>query len=140
MYPDESVRAAINWAVQITIEDILKRLSVFLSDGVQTFSARLAALLKRAANISMEMQQSEKIVEVNVEGGDFAERPDEYLPNFGKIKSLTASGKFEMLNLFPHVYVPEDRKVVYQGIFLFPDQEVVIAAEQELRDFKALAS
>ena len=137
MYPDESVKAAINRAVQITTEDILKRLSVFLGDGVQTFSARLTALLKRAASISTEMQQSKKMVEVNVEGGDFAERPDEYLPDFGKIKSFTGPAKFEMLNLFPHIYVPEDGKVVYQGIFLFPDQEVVIAAEQELRDFKA---
>jgi hypothetical protein len=137
MYPDEQVKAAIHRAVQITVEDILKCLSFFLNDRAQTFKTGLAALLKRAANISVQMQQSEKMVEVNVEGGDFAERPDEYLQDFGKIVPLTSPAKFEMLNLFPHIYVPEDGTVVLQGVFLFPDQEVVVTAEQELRDFKA---
>jgi hypothetical protein len=135
MYSDEQVKAAINRAVQITIEDTLKCLSFFLNDGVQTFKTELAALLKRAVNISMQMQQSEKMVEVNIEGRDFAERSDEYLPGFGELMSPAGPAKFEMLNLFPQIYVPEDRKWVHQGIFLFPDQEVVIAAEKELRDF-----
>jgi hypothetical protein len=60
-----------------------------------------------------------------------------YLPDFRKLKSLTGPAKFEILNLFPHIYVLEDKKVVHQGVFFFPDQEVVIVAEQELRDFKA---
>ena len=137
MYPDEQVKAAINRTVQTTIEDILKCLSFFLNDRMQTFRPGLEALLKKAANISVQMQQSEKMVEVNVEDGDFAERPDEYLQDFGETVSPTGPARFEMLNLFPHVYVPEDGKVVFQGVFLFPDQEVVITAEQELRDFKA---
>jgi hypothetical protein len=137
MYPDEQVKAAINRAVQITVEDILKCLSFFLNDRVQTFRTGLEALLKGAANLSRQMQQSEKMVEVNVEGGDFAERPDEYLQDFGELVSPTGPARFEMLNLFPHIYVPEDGKVVLQGIFLFSDQEVVIAAEQELRDYRA---
>jgi hypothetical protein len=137
MYPDEQVEAAINRVVQITVEDIIKCLGLFLDDGVQTFRTELAALLKRAADISMEMQQSEKMVEVNAEGGDFAERPDEYLPDFGELMSPASPPKFEMLYLFPQIYVPEDRKFVHQGIFLFSDQEVVITAEKELRDFRA---
>lgn len=137
MYPDELVKAAINRAVHITIQDIIKHLHVFLGDAVQTFSAGLAVLLRRAAAISLEMQQCEKMVEVNIETGDSAERPEEYLSGFGKLKPVTGPAKFEMLNLFPNIYVPEDKKVVHEGIFLFSDQEAVIVAEQELRDYKA---
>jgi hypothetical protein len=137
MYPDERVKAAINRAVQTTIDDILQCLSFFLNEEVQTFKTGLVALLKRAVDISMQMQQSEKMVEVNVEGGDFLELPDEHLEDFGEFVSSTGPAKFEALNLFPQIYVPEDGKFVHQGIFLFPDQEVVITAEQELRNVRA---
>jgi len=137
MYPDERVTAAIDRVVQLTTEEILSQLSFFLSDGLQTFSTGIAALLKSAATISMEMQKSKKMVEVSVEDGDFADRADEYLPDFGQLQPLNSPTSFEMLNLFPHVYVPEDEITVHPGAFLFPDQEVVIVAEHELRDFRA---
>jgi hypothetical protein len=144
MYPDEQVKAAINRAVQVTVDDVLKCLGFFLNDESQSFRTRLTALLERAANISRQMQQSEKMVEVNVEGRDFSvegedfvERSDEYLGVFGEEISPTSPAKFEVLNLFPQIYVPEDRKFVHQGIFLLSGQEVVIAAEQEFRDFRA---
>lgn len=84
-----------------------------------------------------ELQHSKKTVEVNVEDGDFTERPCEYLKEFGEPITPTGPQKFDMLNLFPRIYVPEDNKVVHQGFILWPDQEAVIAADQELKEFMA---
>ena len=137
LYPPEQITEAISQAVHITLRDILKDLRIFLGDRVETFSPGLETLLERAAALSKEMQQSKKMVEVSCEDGDSAERADEYLPQFGELKSDTGPTKFEMLYLFPHFHVPEDNKVVYEGVLLWPEQEVVVAAEQELRDFKA---
>jgi hypothetical protein len=137
MYPPEKITAAINRAVHMTLEEILKDLGVFLGDRVETFSTGLLALLEKAVAISKEMQQSKKMVEASFEDGDSAERSDEYLPQFGELKSITGPAKFEMLYLFPRFYVPEDNRIVHEGVFLWPEQEFIVVAEQELRDFKA---
>ena len=40
---------------------------------------------------------------------------------------------FEKLPLFPRIWVPEEGHIVHCGFVLLPDQNTVVAAEQELR-------
>jgi hypothetical protein len=136
MYPPDQVRAAIDVAVRTTLDDVLKQLGIFLVDD-KGFPAALEALLQDAAGLWQELQQSKTMVKASVEDEDSTERTDEYLPEFGEPISSAESQAFEMLSLFPRIYVPENGRVVHRGFFLWPDQEAVITAEQELKDFKA---
>jgi hypothetical protein len=134
MYPPEQVKAAIDRAVRTTLEDVLKHLGLFLNGGGETFSAELEALLRQVADIWMEMQRSKKIVEVNVEDGDYTDWPWESLKEFGEPIAATGPQKFDKLNLFPRIYVPEIDKIVYHGFVLWADQDSVLAADRELKE------
>ena len=136
-YPPERVREATIQAVETTLQDVLEHLHVFLGDRVETFGSELKPILQRAAKLALEMQRSKKMVKVSVEDGDLMGHSDEYLGIFGELVPPTGPPKFEVLSLFPRIWVPEDDTIVHEGVVLWPDQEIVVVADQELRTFKA---
>jgi hypothetical protein len=130
---EEQVKEAINRAVRTTLEDIVKHLGYFLNGDDHAFSTALEALLRRAADMWTEIQHSKKAVEANVDDGDFPEWQWDSLAEFGK---PIGPEKLDMLklNLFPRIYVPDDNIVVNPGCVLWADQEIVLTANQELKE------
>ncbi len=136
-YMPEKVDAAIERAVQTTSRKVLTLLSLFLSNGAEAFHTDLKTLLYEAAEVWKEAQHSKKMVKASMK--DEEEWLWDDLDEFNSVATPTEVQpdlqKFEMLNLFPRIFVPEDETKVYSGVVLWSDQNVVHAADQELRDY-----
>ena len=138
-YASEEVDAAIARAVQSTSREIISLLSPFLSSSVEAFYADLEALLYETAEVWKEAQHSEKMVEASmIEENDWPwEDLDEFDSAVAAPQAQPGPQKFNMLNLFPRVFVTEDNHIVYPGVVLWPDQNTVHAADQEFGDWMA---
>lgn len=121
MHSPDKVKTAINRAVRITLDEVFRRLGPFFNNGGETFTAEFKALLHRVAGMWAEMQSSKKTMEVSMEDGDFTYWPWRSLDEFGEPVALPGPQKFDKLNLFPRIYVPEDEKIVHHGFILWAD-------------------
>ncbi|KAI9808034.1 MAG: hypothetical protein M1827_007540 [Pycnora praestabilis] len=142
MYTPEEVNASMKRTVDATCNEVLGLLKHFTSGEEQRFRMDLEALLYEAADVWKEAQYSRKMVKAIIVDEQEDEHSDScpwfHLEEFGSTAVLTeaqpGSQKFEMLNLFPRVFVPEDNHVVYCGVVLWPDQDIVVSAEQEFKN------
>ena len=82
-----------------------------------------------------------KMVESILTADCFEDWPSNHLEEISNITAETKAQpvlqKFEMLTLFPRVYVPEDDHMVNSGLILLPTQSIVSAAEQEFSQYIA---
>ena len=81
-----------------------------------------------------EAQYSQKMVEASTTE-DYADWQWDKIETFtsavGEIQQQSDLARFEFLNLFPCISVPEIEHTVDSGCVLWPTQNTVIAAEQE---------
>ena len=132
-YSPKEVDEAITKAVHETSDEVCELLSL-IGGGEDLFRKEIKALFYEAANLWKEAQYSTKMVEASTTD-DWEDWHWNDLEEFGSRVSETKAGsvlsKFESLNLFPCVVVPEIDHTVNQGCMLWADQNTVIAAEQE---------
>ncbi|KAI9808037.1 MAG: hypothetical protein M1827_007543 [Pycnora praestabilis] len=136
-YTPEQLDAAIKQAVDATSKNVLELLSPMGSD--EAFHKDVEALFCGAAGVWREAQHKRKGVEARMTD-HFNDWQWSYLDDFtvAEIRGQQPGlRKFDMLNLFPRVFVPEENHVVNPGFVLWPEQNTVFAAEQELREYMA---
>ncbi|MCJ1268927.1 hypothetical protein MMC22_008815 [Lobaria immixta] len=133
-YSLKEVDEAIKEAVQETTDRVHKLLNL-IGGGEDSFRKEIKALFHEAANLWKEAQYSTKMVEASTTE-DYDHWPwdkfDDFTSAVSETKSQPMLPKFEAINLFPCVYVPEIDHTVDNGCMLWPSQNTVIAAEQEL--------
>ena len=137
-YRPEEVDAAIEQAVDATSKEVLELLSPI--GGNEAFRKDVEALFREAAGVWKEVQHSRKAVEVSMMDDFKDDWQWSHLDDFtvAEIKGQPGLRKFDMLNLFPRMFVPEDQHIVNPGCVLWPHQNTVFAAEQELRECIAI--
>ena len=135
-YEPEEVDAAVQQIVDITSKDVFGLLSPL--GGNEAFYKDVQVLFREAAAVWKEAQHSRKVVDARITD-DFDDWKWSHLEEFAvaEIKAQAVPQRFDMLNLFPRISVPEDNHVVNHGFVLWPDQNIVVAAEQELRECMA---
>ena len=135
-YGPEEVDAAVEHAVDTTSKDVFELLNPIGGDGA--FYEEIETLFREAAAVWKEAQHSRQVVDVRITD-DFNEWQWSHLEEFTVpgIKAQPGLQKFDMLNLFPRIVVPEDEYVVNYGFVLWSNQNIVFAAEQELRECMA---
>jgi hypothetical protein len=139
-YVPSDVDAAIKRAVHATSEEVLTLLSP-ISTGDHTLRTDIEALFNEAADVWKEAQHSNKLVEASMTDDDFEDWPWDQLEEFTSTVTQSTvqpvSQKYDALNLFPRVFIPADNRIVHHGLVLWPDQNIVVAAEQEFRQCMA---
>lgn len=139
-YVPGDIDEVIKRAVHAASEEVLNLLRP-ISGGDETLRADIETLFYEAVDVWKEAQHSKKMVEASVTDEDFENWPWSHLEEFtstvAETKAQPVSQRFEMLNLFPRIFIPEDDHIVHVGIVLWPNQSTVIAAEQELRECTA---
>lgn len=132
MYNPEEVKSATKQTVHDTSNNILALLS--LIGGNEAFRNEIEALFHDAAAVWKEAQHSSKMLEASVMD-DFHDWQWQLLEDFTVpgIDVQPELKSFERLPLFPRIWVPEEGHIVHHGFVLMPDQNTVVAAEQELR-------
>lgn len=132
MYNPEEVKSTMKQIIHDTSNNILDLLS--LIGGNEDFRNEIEALFQEAAAVWKEAQHSSKMLEASItdEYGDWQWQllEDFTLPEINVQPELKI---FEKLPLFPRIWVPDEEHVVHRGCVLLPDQNTVVAAEQELR-------
>lgn len=132
MYNPENVKSAIKQIVHDTSNNILALLS--LIGGNEAFRNEIEALFQDAAAVWKEAQHSSKMLEASITD-DFDDWQWQVLEDF-TVPGIDVQPElklFEKLPLFPRIWVPEEGHIVHRGFVLLPDQNTVVAAEQELR-------
>ncbi|KAI9865233.1 MAG: hypothetical protein M1824_003384 [Vezdaea acicularis] len=134
-YDSEDVDAATKEAVFTASEDTFQLLSPI--GGDQTFRLEVEKLFQEAADVWKLAQRSRKMVEVFT----LQQYPNwtwEHLQDFGGAVAETnvqvLIHEFEMLNLFPAIFIPEENRGIYPGSVLWHDQKTVLEADRELRE------
>lgn len=139
-YAPGDVDTAIKRAVQATFEEVFSLVNP-ISSGDGTLRMDIETLFHEAVDVWKEAQHNKKMVEASMTDEDFDDWPWDHLDEFtsavAQVKAQPVSQKFDMLNLFPRIFIPEDNHIVYSGVVLWPNQNTVIAAEQELREYAA---
>ena len=132
-YSPKMVDEAIKQVVQETTEEICRLLSL-IGGGEESFHKDVKSLINEEENVWKEAQYSQKMVEASTTE-DYTDWQWDKLETFtsavGEIKQPSIFPRFEMLNLFPCIFVPEIEHTVDNGCALWPTQNTVIAAEQE---------
>lgn len=133
-YSSQEVDEAIKEAVQETTDQVCKLLNLIVG-GEDSFRRDIKVLFFEAARLWKEAQYSSKMVEASTTE-DYEDWPwdkfDDFTSAVSETKSQPVLPKFEAINLFPCVYVPEINHTVDNGCMLWPSQNTVIAAELEL--------
>ena len=123
----------IKEAVDVTSKDIAELLKPIGAN--EAFRKDIEQLLCDITDLWKEAQQSMKMVEASMTDDDSEEwlwaQLDEFNSTVAQPKVQTVIPKFDILTLFPRVYVPEDNSCVFSGYVLLPTENVVVAAEQE---------
>lgn len=132
MYNPEEAKSATKQIVHDTSNNILTLLS--LIGGNEAFRNEIEALFHDAAAVWKEAQHSSETLEASITD-DFQDWQWQLLDDFTVpgINVQPELKSFEKLPLFPRIWVPEEGHIVHRGFVLTPDQNTVIAAEQELR-------
>lgn len=135
IYSLKEIEEAIKRAVQETSEEVCQLLSL-IGGGEEAFRKDIKSFFHEAAKIWKEAQYSNKMVEASTdedyENLEEWDKLDEFTSAAGEIKLHSTFPKFEMLNLFPCILVPETDHTVDRGCVLWPAQNTVFAAEQEM--------
>ena len=133
----ETVQKVVN----ATSKDIAQRLDPIGANGA--FCKAMEQVLHEAANVWKEAQYSMKLVEASADD-DFENWPwaqsDEFNSPVTETKAQVMLPNRHMLIISPRVYVPEDHSCVFPGYTLFPNQDIVLAAEHEYSQWKASKS
>lgn len=132
-YSPKEVDEAITKAVHKASDGVCELLSL-IGGGEDSFRKEIKALFYEAANLWKEAQYSTKVVVASTT--DYWEDwrwddLEEFSSAVSETKPPSVLSKFESLNLFPCVIVPEIDHTVNNGCMLWADQNTVIAAEQE---------
>ena len=137
-YGPKEVDAAIEQTVDFTSKEVVKLLSPM--GGNEHFRKDVEVLFREAAGVWKVAQHSRKAVEVSVMDDFKNSWQWSHLEDFtvAEIKGQEEPPKFDMLNLFPRMFVPEDKHIVNPGCVLWPHQNTVFAAERELREYIAM--
>lgn len=134
MYNPNEIDEAIKQAVQDTSEDVCQLLSV-IGGSEEGFRKDIKSFFYEAANVWKEAQCSNKMVEASTTE-DYEDwqwdKLEEFTSAVGEAEPQSLLPRFEMLNLLPCIFVPETNHTVDHGCVLWPSQNTVIAAEQEL--------
>jgi len=121
VYIPENINKVIKRAVQAASEEILNFFKP-ISSGDETFRANIKTLFYKAVNVWKEAQYNKKIIKASITNEDFENWPWNYLKEFTstviEIKAQSISQRFEILNLFPRIYIPENDYIVYVSIVL----------------------
>lgn len=140
-YANADVDGEIKQTVEATSSDILKLLHPFLGDNRESFHTDLDKLLHDAAHLWKLAQRSRKKIDASIDDRGFDKCNWDYLDEFGDVpleatENPSVAYGFEMLGLFPCIYVPEneDDPVLLAGYALWPEQTVVAAAEHEHKE------
>ncbi|MCJ1423319.1 hypothetical protein MMC29_001201 [Sticta canariensis] len=132
-YSPKMVDEAIKQAIQETTQEICQLLNL-IGGGEESFRKEVKSLFHEAVNVWKEAQYSKKMVEASTTE-DYTDWQWDKLETFtsgvDEIKQQPPLPRFEMLNLFPCIFVPEIEHTVDNGCVLWPAQNTVIAAEQE---------
>lgn len=132
MYNPEEVKLATKQIVHDISNNILALLG--LIGGNEDFRNETEALFQDAAAVWKEAQHSSKMLVASITD-DFSDWQWQLLEDFTvpEIDVQPELKIFEKLPLFPRIWVPEEGHIVHRGFVLLPDQNTVIAAQQELR-------
>lgn len=132
-YPPRIFEDVIKQAVQKTTDEVCQLLSL-IGGGEEAFRKDIKSLFYEAANVWKEAQFSNKLVEASTTE-DYEhwqwDKLDDFSSAVGDIKPQSILPRFETLNLFPCIHIPEIEHIVDNGCVLWPAQNTVIAAEQE---------
>ena len=132
-YEPEDVDAIVTQTACIISKDVLTLLSPM--GGDEAFRKEVEALFREAADVWKEAQQSKKMVLASITD-EYNDWQWSHLEDFtvAEVKAQPSLPRFDMLNLFPRIWVPEDGHILNPGFVLWPHQNTVFAAEQELRE------
>ena len=138
MYRPKEVDEAIEQAVDAASKEVLELLSPL--GGNEAFRKDVESLFREAAGVWKEVQHSNKAVQVSMMDDFNNDCRWSHLDDFnvGEIKGQPGSKRFDMLNIFPRMFVPEDQHIVNPGWVLWSSQNIVFAAEQEFRECIAM--
>ena len=132
-YTSQEMELFIKEAVDDTSKDIAELLKPIGAN--EAFRKDMEQLLCDITDLWKEAQQSMKMVEASMTDDDLEAWPWAQIVEFNSTvpqsKMQTVIPKFNMLTLFPRVFVPEDGSCVFSGYVLLPAENVVVAAEQE---------
>lgn len=133
-YPSESVKEAMQTAVERASAEI-RRLLDPIGGANEEFRSEIEKIFHQAANLWRGTQHSSKMIEVSMLEGDFGtEWPLDKAnldPKITETTSTPTAAQFEMLALFPNIYIPEDDIYIFPGYALYSDHKIVVAAEEE---------
>ena len=134
-YEQEEVDAAIKDVAYNASIDLQKLLSPI--GGNDTFRKDIEKLFCEAAAVWKEVRYSKMVFEPSMD--DEPNWQWSHLEEFTvpDIKVQLGARKFDMLTLFPRVFVPETNQIVHPGWVLLLNQNTVFAAEEELAAWKA---
>ncbi|KAI9768391.1 MAG: hypothetical protein M1839_004128 [Geoglossum umbratile] len=135
--PREEIARAGRRAADFTGKEGQRLLGHMLEDP-EKFRNDLQPVLQDLANLWDEAIWSRKFILASIEGdsvwewGDMPEFDDEY-PVADMLFPTAELPKFNTLNLFPRVFVPETEEVIDSGILVWAEQNSVRASEAEYR-------
>ncbi|MCJ1389239.1 hypothetical protein MMC18_002095 [Xylographa bjoerkii] len=133
-FDPEDIKVATKQAASDASKKVLALLSWI--GGNEDFRKDMEKFFLDAAELWTEAQHSTKMVEASMKD-DLQNWTWRHLEEFtsaaADTKAQQALQPFNMLSLFPRVYVPEDKHIVFSGFVLWGDQSIVSAAEHELR-------
>ena len=140
-YSPSNVEEWISRIIQTTSEEVLSLLSP-ISRGKESLHTEVMTLFCEAVDVWKVAQHSKKLVEASMTDEDFDDWPWSYLEEFTsavvQTKEQPVPQHVDMLSLFPRIFIPEDDCIVHSGVILWPNQNTLIAAEQEVREKSAI--
>ena len=135
-YKRVEVDFAIEEAVSTASNEVFKLLGPI--GGDEAFLKAVRGLFCEAAAVWREAQHSKKKIVVSMAEDEkwmWSSLDDFTVPGIDVKPGAT---RFEMLHLFPCIQVPVDNYIVNNGYILRPDQNTVLAADQEAKDCKTV--
>lgn len=136
-----NVDGEIKRTVEATSSDIITLLQPFLGNNGERFRAEFDRFLHDAACLWKLAQRSKRKIDASIDDRDFDKCDWCYLEEFGEMPPEGAENTsvvydFNMLSLFPCIYVPEieEDSILHAGFALWPEQPTVAAAEHEHRE------
>ncbi|MCJ1434813.1 hypothetical protein MMC27_004183 [Xylographa pallens] len=140
-YPPSDVEEWISRIIQTTSEDVLSLLSPISRDK-ESLRTEVMTLFGEAVDVWKVAQHSKKLVEASLTDEDFDDWPwsclEEFTSGVVPAKEQPVPHHIDVLSLFPRVFIPENSVIVHPGVILWPNQNTIMAAEQEVREKSAV--
>ena len=140
-YKSKDVEEAISRVAQAASIHALELLSPIGAN--EEFRAELKKIFFVAAKLWSQAQHSHKMVEASMKLGDFLEnwpsnQFDDLNTGVAKDQVPQAPALFDMLPLFPSIFIPEDDSDLFTGFALYPDQNIFKAANVVNKEYIAV--